>query len=503
LELSCHLAKGGTRIASYRLHRILACVLTAVLLPSCTVAQPDPTPAGEARQPGIVALPSPWTATVPAGTSDVVPTPQSTTQDTPGAPQAVSQPAGTAIPSPSPTYEPLSVEGPWLILCDTDRQIVISDGSGPQVRIPASGNCYEQATVSTTTRRLAFLAGGAEGNASLRVLQLPGMEIVGEADLADAGLYDVEQISWSPDGGILAYVVTTRAEAAGLHAYTVGEASGRLLESRDGEISIMGWSPDGRWLVSLSGQGRLEDVWAVSFAASATRSVYHHASSSDTFYWGSILGWTGQSTLVMEEGPGEGCSFALREFNLDSGTGRILYGSPFVEPWLDPASRSVFLGIREPGMCVYDLEPGIYRVDMAAHSPRLILKGTGWERLFWLGPLGPLGVRTSDPAGIQAYTADGNRRTFFADAAELFASPDGAWALARTTGGGLSLVDRLGASSGMISDRSPQGLVWLPNSIVFYVLEDSGAVYRMAVEGDDRPTLVAESVLRILGILAP
>jgi len=500
MDLSCRLAEGGTRIASYRL---LACVLTAVVLPSCTVAQPDPTSAGEARQPGIVALPSQWTAAVPAGTSDEAPAPQSTTQDTPGTLQAISQPAGTAIPSPSPTYEPLAVEGPWLILCDTDRQIVISDGSGPQIRIPASGNCYEQSAVSTTARRLAFLAVGAEGNASLRVLQLPGMEIVGEADLADTDLHDVEQISWSPDGGILAYLVTTRAAAAELHAYTVGEASARLLESRDGEISIMGWSPDGRWLVALSGQGRLEDVWAVSLAGSAARTVYHHASSSDMYYWGSILGWTGKSTLVMEEGPGEGCSFALREFDLDSGTGRILYGSSFVEPRLDPASRSVFLGIREPGMCAYDLEPGVYRVDTAAPSPRLILKGTGWERLLWLGPLGPLGVRTSAPAGIQAYTADGNRRSFFADAAELFASPDGAWALSRTTGGGLSLVDRLGASTRMITDRSPQGAVWLPDSSAFYVLEDNGAVYRMAVEGDDRPTFVAESASRILGILAP
>jgi len=417
--------------------------------------------------------------------------------------QAISHPAGTAVPSPSPTYEPLSAEGPWLILCDTDRQIVISDESGLQVRIPAAGNCYEQAAVSTTTRRLAFLAGGARGEASLRVLQLPGMENVGEADLADTELRDVEQISWSPDGGILAYVVTTRAEVAELHAYTVGEASARLLESRDGEISVMGWSPDGHWLVALSGQGRLEEVWAVSFAGANSRTINRYESGSDTFYWGSILGWTGQSTLVMEDGPGEGCSFALREFNLDSGTGRILFGSPFVEPWLDPASRSVFLGIREPGMCVYELEPGIYRVDMAAPSPRLILKGTGWERLFWLGPLGPLGVRTSDPAGIQAYTADGNRRSFFSDADELFASPDGGWALARTTGGGLSLVDRLGASSGMISDQSPQQVVWLTDSMAFYVLEDSGAVYRMAIEGDDRPTFVAESALRILGILAP
>jgi len=502
LTPSCHFAKGRTWIASCRLHRILACVLTAVFLTSCAVAQPDPTPAGEARQPGIVALPSPWTATVPAGTSDEVPAPQSTTQDTPGAPQASSQPAGTAIPSPSPTYEPLSVGGPWLILCDTDRQILISDGSGPQLRIPASGNCYEQAAVSTMARRLAFLADGAEGNASLRVLQLPSTEIVGEAVLADADLRDVEQISWSPDGGMLAYVVTTRA-AAELHAYSVDEASAVLLESRDGEISIMGWSPDGRWLVALSGQGRLEDVWAVSFAGSAIRTVYHHASSSDTFYWGSILGWTGQSTLVMEEGPGEGCSFALREFNLDSGTGRMLYGSPFVDPRLDPASRSVFVGIREPGMCMYDMEPGVYRIDMAAPSPRLILKGSSWERLFWLGPLGPLGVRTSAPAGIQAYTAGGNPRSFFADAVELFASPDGAWALARTTGGGLSLVDRLGASIGMITDRSAQAVAWLPDSNAFYVLEDSGAVYRMAVEGEDGPTRVAESALRILGILAP
>jgi len=499
LDLSCRLAEGGTRIASYRL---LACVLTAVVLPSCTVAPPDPTSAGEARQPGTVALPSPWTATVPAGTSDEVPAPQSTKQDTPGAPQASSQPAGTAIPSPSPAYEPLSVEGPWLILCDADRQILISEGSGTQLRIPASGNCYEQAAVSTMTRRLAFLADGAEGNASLRVLQLPSTEIVGEAVLADADLRDVEQISWSPDGGMLAYVVTTRA-AAELHAYSVDEASAVLLESRDGEISIMGWSPDGRWLVALSGQGRLEDVWAVSFAGSAIRTVYHHASSSDTFYWGSILGWTGQSTLVMEEGPGEGCSFALREFNLDSGTGRMLYGSPFVDPRLDPASRSVFVGIREPGMCMYDMEPGVYRIDMAAPSPRLILKGSSWERLFWLGPLGPLGVRTSAPAGIQAYTAGGNPRSFFADAVELFASPDGAWALARTTGGGLSLVDRLGASIGMITDRSAQAVAWLPDSNAFYVLEDSGAVYRMAVEGEDGPTRVAESALRILGILAP
>jgi hypothetical protein len=55
----------------------------------------------------------------------------------------------------------------------------------------------------------------------------------------------------------------------------------------------------------------------------------------------------------------------------------------------------------------------------------------------------------------------------------------------------------------MISDQSPQQVVWLTDSMAFYVLEDSGAVYRMAIEGDDRPTFVAESALRILGILAP
>ena len=480
-------------------------VFVALSLSSCTVPPSQASHPSETGGPGPLPLPSPWTATSLPTPSDVVPTPLPTGTGASDSPHETQQPAGPLTPSPSPTLKPLSAAGPWLVFCDRERRLVIQDETGDQASFPASGSCFEQTAVSAESRRLAFLTGGADGGNVLRILEAPGLEVVGEAALGDVEIRDVEQMSWSPDGAVLAYVASLEGQAAELHAYNVEQSTARLLDSRQGEILLMAWSPDSRWLVAFSGEGGvgLEEVWAASIDGAGTRVVFRHSSSSGTYYAGSVLGWTARSTFVMEDGPGEGCSYALREFNIETGGNRVLYDSSFGDPQLDPTSRTVFLEIREPGMCVYDLGPGIYRIPLAAPSPRLVVEGIGWERLFWLGPLGRLGVRTSSPPGIQTYAPDGRQEAFFADAAELFPSPDGAWALARTTDGGLALVDASGASHRMISSQRPEGIVWLTDSSAFYVLEDGGAIYHMAVEGQDRPSLVADSVLELLALLTP
>ena len=486
--------------------RFLVGVFVALSLSSCAVPPPQVSRPSETRGPGLMPLPSPWTATASPTLPDMVPTLLPTGTGAPDdSPHETQRPAGPPTPSPSPTLKPISEAGPWLVFCDREGRIVIQDETHNPAWLSAARSCFEQAAVSAESRRLAFLTGGAGGGNVLRILEVPGLEVVGEAVRGDVEIRDVGQMSFSPDGEVLAYVASLGGQAAELHVYNVEQSTARLLDSRQGEIRLMAWSPDSRWLVAFSGEGGvgLEEVWAASTAGAGARVVFRHSSSSDAYYAGSVLGWTTRSTFVTEDGPGEGCSYALREFNLETGGSRVLYDSSFVDPQLDPASRTVFLGIGEPGMCVYDLGPGIYRIPLAAPSPRLVVEGTGWEQLFWLGPFGRLGVRTSSPPGIQTYAPDGRREAFFADAAELFPSPDGAWTLARTTGGGLALVDGSGASQRMISSQRPEEIVWLPDSSAFYVLEEGGSIYHMAVEGQDRPLLVADSVLELLALLTP
>jgi hypothetical protein len=232
-------------------------ILTTLLLGSCAPASASPT------QPVAVTV-----------TQTVIPS-------------RTPQPTSTAIPSATP-YPPLHTQGPYLLFTRDHKSLTImdADGSGrKQIQLPDDGYMKDLAkSVSPDGKWIAYFTGSKDkpydlalnlfnlkDETSLLISNLIAPDFPNSLEpvtdtayfteydtdcsndpicrlsiIESAFEYGIESLSWSPNGGSLAFAAQIDGPSSDIYVFDVEENSIRRLTNELANIYQINWSPSGQ-----------------------------------------------------------------------------------------------------------------------------------------------------------------------------------------------------------------------------------------------------------------
>ena len=465
---------------------ILAWTAFSLLAAACSVGSPQ-SPTAEAKTGGFTPRPLPTRMATPSATHSPSPEP-------------LAPPTGKIIdsddlttaplpPSATPTalVSALDETGPWIVICKRDGTTTFYNAAGGGLTPLRLRPCPMARSISPSGGLLAYPSTESDGTDHLKIMRLPDLSLTADIPLEGGELAEYDngfELLWSPDARTLAFVVAQGAGGSTIILYDSRDGSHQQLADMPQDVHLLSWSPKGDAVVFLTGDGRLEAYWSASAATHKVLRLLDAPFKECCFYWGSVLGWISNTVFIAEDGPGESCSYYLRQIDIADGMPRILYQPAFQYASLDPASKTVFIGIPDSGVCAYTLSPGVYRSPLTNPTPRAVIQGSEWAEIRWHPEIGQFSISGRPGPALTTVSSSGQTRLTFSGADKLFPSPDGRWILAETVDPhGLDLYDGQGLRVTRPVETRPSKVVWFPDSSGFLALIETSLFRVMQSKG--------------------
>lgn len=168
-----------------------------------------------------------------------------------------------------------------------------------------------------------------------------------------------------------------------IYLYEMAKGSFRRISKGPQEIQGIGWSPDGKWILSSStmhfGQSSGTDEDAIAFGNFALKSLPSENGSSE---------WYKNHAYIVYDNENVFGDFNLRSVDIDSGKVQKLWGGPFENLVIDPEQNLliIFALMRElPPSDETNFVPGIYLIDLKTSKERLVSLYKASPSFFGLG----------------------------------------------------------------------------------------------------------------------
>jgi len=168
-----------------------------------------------------------------------------------------------------------------------------------------------------------------------------------------AALKSAGAFMWSPDSRYLAFTAVIDGPSSDVYLFDTQSLEVERLTDGPTQADLMGWSPDGKWLLhSAWTKGRLgcdatpipaiQSIWAVSMHSKDVQLV-------EEIDWESegeiIIGWSSNDTVLVSSWDSlyqlGTNSFAVREFDLSAQSSRQIFDGPFDDVAYDPISGTL------------------------------------------------------------------------------------------------------------------------------------------------------------------
>jgi hypothetical protein len=436
-------------------------------------------------------------------------TAEQATKDAVRATEWASGPTSTPRPRPSPTPSPTIIPAidseeafsgvkPWLVYGKSADEggiyAVNVDGSGRTV-VNVPEELFHGPYFSPSGFQMVFwVEGETIFDQRLVITRFPDGKV--EAEIAlfspdwEARYWGqlnweqtevaVGQSNWSPGGRYLAFVAALDGFSSDLYVFDLSTKEVRRLTDGPYQTRIMGWSPDGEWIVHQSvfhfgtGAGMAGvAVWAAALDGSEIRYLYDAYPRQIIETWMDL-----RRFVVIEEGQPYGEMNILRA-SIENGDPLVVYEGPLMYMVGADVKQGLAVFILPEISYREDLEQGVYTTSIQYPSTsQLILPGR-WNRASCFWEQGICFV-VSDAGKLAGFELDGEVR-FITNIPiakyRIEASPRedlfvvysnlGAW-----------LYDREGELVRQILDRGVEEFLWEPDGETFFILtEESQILY--------------------------
>jgi len=298
---------------------------------------------------------------------------------------------------------------------------------------------------------------------------------------------EIDSLTWSPDGSLLAFLGAQQGTSSDL--YTYDPLSGTVNRLTDGPTEGLrpAWSPDGAYIlhsgVTTLGTGAglgMDRVWAARADGSGVIEMYEALQSGDENW----LGWADARTPIIVSWDA-GCGYKdIRTQNIETGEGRFLWTEYASDAAFSPELGLLLVSVDEwVSDCNDTYKQGLYLVDVRGGAPRLVSEApaylTNWEPAFsrFVAGVGDGGRMLVAPDGsTTVLEGPGFAFTWF--------SPDGA-TIAWTVGAGPgdstpgAWIGTVGGAIFQITDMLVTRAVWSPDGSRLALFAEDG-VYAAA-----------------------
>jgi Tol biopolymer transport system component len=428
---------------------------------------------------------------------------------------AACQPTATPTFGPTPTPTPVSPPTTWLVTHDDKLISLYNTDTGQRVDLelpPLWSPELDLAEIPDTGLVAMRTASDREGGSdlTLAVVRLPQGDVLRRLPLLSEDVsewirrtddtflpdHELEEVTgavtgrwfralWSPDGHTLAFSATLGASGTDVYVYDALQDDVRQLTDRVSQEVVLGWSPDGEWVLYAEARGLGDHDGGYSpqrIAAASIRTGEHRQLYElQTGVRLEIVGWLSDAEVVLRGADDVFEQSAdLWLLDLDRGQATLIYEGMFFSADLDPESGTLglswhddpYLGDLGDGVAI--LRPG------QALSP----VPDPWQHEFW-GPVRwyPQLERffASSDLGTLAFTSDGEPAEVFENENCLPAtSPDGRWlafgACTQSDGmfglAGLRIYTPKGKQALELEADFVYAAAWAPGSAQLYYLRD-------------------------------
>ena len=427
---------------------------------------------------------------------------------------ATPQPSETPQPTSTPAAEPSA----WLLSFD-DQGIRVYDtatGTRTDPDLPPLWDPHADLRDIPGSGLLAVRAAEDQVDGSdvaLAILRLPEGDVIRRIPLLSQDVsewirrtddtflpdYELEEVigavtgrwfraRWSPDGTALAFSATQDDTGTDVYLYDVlRDEVRRLTDAADQEV-VLGWSPDGEWVLYAEAWGLGDDegtyfpqvIAAASIVSGEVRELFEPVSGVRL----EVVGWLSDTEVVLG---GVDDIFHQRTdlvlLDLDRRQASTLYDGMYYWVDLDPRSGALaiswhddpYLGDLGDGVAV--LNPGQAPSPVAAPWREAF-----WGQVRWYPQLERF-IAASD-ADTLAFTVDGEPAEAFENEGCLpAASPDGRWlAFGVCTEGevmvqspGLRIYTPDGRKVRELEPGYVEAVTWAPGSTRLYYLREDGS----------------------------
>ena len=299
---------------------------------------------------------------------------------------------------------------------------------------------------------------------------------------------------WSPDGNTLAFTAALDGPSTDVHLYDVARDEVRRLTQEPDQAVILGWSPDGQWLVYLEAYdfGYSQSLDAVT-AARGYQTLIVHAISPDSgrivdllepldFSRAEVVRWLPSGDLILS---GVDLIEGFRELygvNLERQTADLLFYDVMQSVDVDPQSEAIVITTWEDSAGhgnIYFLKSGEELAPLSGTPPDFFATRVSWvpalDRFF-----------AESFGGVESFTSSGSDlRTYPDETCLPVPSGDGQWLAfwGCEYGGGLRIYPATSDERSEVDTGVVQDLAWSPDSDRLYFLSN--------VEGDTALSWVA------------
>jgi hypothetical protein len=282
--------------------------------------------------------------------------------------------------------------------------------------------------------------------------------------------------SWSPGGRYLAFVGALDGPTCDLYIFDLSTTAVHRLTDGPYQPVLMGWSPDGEWIVHQSvihfgtGAGIHGDaVWAAAVDGSEVRYLYPAKRQQ------SLVGWMDTRRFVAHEwGQPFGAMNILR-VSLEGDEPLMVYEGPL------GTGRDFGLdqGIVAFNLTSYevqqDQQPGIYVSSILYFDePELVLPGEWGGISYWEQE--SLFLAVGEHGEVVGFDGKGDQKFRLEVSGEggwLLPSPKNSMFAVQTTQG-VWLYDHEGGGLQQIMDEQIERFLWGPDGAVFFMLTEEG-----------------------------
>lgn len=411
----------------------ISVVIFAVLLSSCRTSSQDivvGTPKGEG---GKYSTPF-KTPTLSLESTGNLTSSQTATVE-------MARPTNTPLP-PTPTAEPLSQSGPWLVFYnfgDDNYYAVNHDGTGiTKIEIPHT----DRGTMvgSAFGGRFAYTTEYSDipvWDTEIVIVRLPevsvetSFRIIGRAQWSELDVFafmDINEVcqtmAWSPDGRYLAFNAAIDGPTADLYLYDTTNKHYSRLSSGSTNSSDPVWSPDGSSIAYL-GIGSYEyglnvqSVWSTDLLGQHTRLF---DGRSEPYM---PLQWVNDRVILLEHWNDIYDPIGLYTVNIKKTGKTLVYDGYFTDTAVDDKTGKVAL--------VLGIEDDAYQSDIVivstlANDPSPVLLSTEGNilSLEWSSSLQRFVAGTEEQ--VILFDLQGTITRFIPHGGVASVSPDGTWA---------------------------------------------------------------------------